>query len=545
MSNAALRIQVSALTSSISRQRLLLEDMRTRLRELQTQLDQIVYPVLTLPPEITSEIFVHCLPAERQLDIVNPKEAPLLLMHVCRLWRKIAVSTPELWTSFDLDVGWPEPNLLEVGETWFERARERPISVKLSSCGLLSDIDHIDLFMTKLWGRSRGIRELELNIAVEDFDVIDTPVPGHNFRALQFRKLQKLSVHLQEGLGGPAIDRGPLSLFHDAPILSEVLISEVPSSLITLPWAQLTQFTGEVYTIAECLEALRLMPSLTHCAFAAFDLSPSSSPRSFSQSSVAMNADPESFTHPNVRHLQLFSSTSDSGLLADSVCVLAFLTLPALQTLEIRGVKDYDQTVIDSFLSRSSPPLRRLSISPLDSQKGSTHLSSLTESFTTLPLTDLEMWYPSEDLVDALLGSLGQHASVLPQLQNLSLLGCRDTDPDLEASSSATDRVPGLYRADGCVDRQQKMSRGMHTAPVVPCPVVGIAVHALGRGSATVQAAEGVGYGYSHRRGGRLGRIVRTDLQSSAISFNSVLAFIRIRTCTVRKTFFLCIKMYY
>ncbi|KAF7352418.1 F-box domain-containing protein [Mycena venus] len=336
---------------------------------MQTQLDSMVHPVLTLPPEIISDIFVHCLPDKRQLDIVNPTEAPLLLTQICGLWRKIAISTPELWTSFDLDVGWPEPNLLDVGKTWLERARERPISVKLSSCGLLSDIHHIDRFMTALWGRSRGIRELELKIAVEDFDVIDTPVPGHNFRTLQFRKLQKLSVCLQEGLGGPAIDRGPLSLFRDAPTLSEVLISEVPSSLITLPWAQLTRFTGEVYTIAECLEALRLMPNLMHCAFAALEFSPSSSPRSFSQWNVAVDVDPQSFTHPNVQHLELFSSRSDSGLLANSACILAFLTLPALHSLEIRDVKDFDKMVLDLFLSRSSSPLRTLSIHPLESQK--------------------------------------------------------------------------------------------------------------------------------------------------------------------------------
>ncbi|KAJ7249720.1 hypothetical protein B0H12DRAFT_1019546, partial [Mycena haematopus] len=72
--------------------------MQTRLPEpAHTQLDSVVYPVLTLPPEITSEIFCHCLPTERQSDIVNPKEAPLVLTQVCGLWRNIAISTPELW----------------------------------------------------------------------------------------------------------------------------------------------------------------------------------------------------------------------------------------------------------------------------------------------------------------------------------------------------------------------------------------------------------------------------------------------------------------
>ncbi|KAJ7740892.1 hypothetical protein B0H14DRAFT_2215752, partial [Mycena olivaceomarginata] len=89
--------QVSDLTSTTSHQRQILDDMRTRLPNLQTQLNSITYPILTLPPELTSEIFTHCLPAERFVDVVNPGEAPLLLTRVCQTWRQIAISTPALW----------------------------------------------------------------------------------------------------------------------------------------------------------------------------------------------------------------------------------------------------------------------------------------------------------------------------------------------------------------------------------------------------------------------------------------------------------------
>ncbi|KAJ7246531.1 hypothetical protein B0H12DRAFT_756766 [Mycena haematopus] len=320
--------------------------------------------ILTLPPEITSEIFFHCLPTKRQADIVNPKEAPLLLMQVCGLWRNIAISTPELWATFDIEIGWPEPHLLEVGETWLGRAHERPLSIKLSSCGVLSDVDHIDRFMSTLWGRSPWIRALELKLAVEDFDIVDSP-----FRSPDFRVLRTLSIRLEKGLGGHTHDLAPLELFRNASTLCEVL-SEVPPSFISLPWHQLTKFTGEIYTIAECLEALRLMPTLTHCAFAAFDLSSTSPARSFFHSDAAVpQNDLELLMHPNIQHLELFGSTSDHALLANSACILGFLTLPALRTLEIRGVKDYDQMVLDSFLSRSSPPLRKLSIHPHKSKK--------------------------------------------------------------------------------------------------------------------------------------------------------------------------------
>ncbi|KAJ6560392.1 hypothetical protein B0H19DRAFT_1147508 [Mycena capillaripes] len=132
MSNAAtLRAQISDLTSEIPRQQQLLE---ARLRDLQKQLDSTTYPVLTLPLEITSEIFLHCLPTKRASDVMNVQEAPLLLTHVCRAWREVAISTPALWTTFDIDVSYYLPCWSEIAETWFKRTRRCALFVKICGC---------------------------------------------------------------------------------------------------------------------------------------------------------------------------------------------------------------------------------------------------------------------------------------------------------------------------------------------------------------------------------------------------------------------------
>ncbi|KAF8152014.1 hypothetical protein K438DRAFT_1433339, partial [Mycena galopus ATCC 62051] len=55
-----------------------------------------VYPVLTLPNEVISMIFVHCLPAHGRVR-PSPRRAPLLLAQICTLWREIALSTGQLW----------------------------------------------------------------------------------------------------------------------------------------------------------------------------------------------------------------------------------------------------------------------------------------------------------------------------------------------------------------------------------------------------------------------------------------------------------------
>ncbi|KAJ7108815.1 hypothetical protein C8R44DRAFT_584453, partial [Mycena epipterygia] len=54
-----------------------------------------VYPFLTIPTELTIEIFFHCLPYK--FTQPSPSVAPMLLGTVCRQWREIAWNIPALW----------------------------------------------------------------------------------------------------------------------------------------------------------------------------------------------------------------------------------------------------------------------------------------------------------------------------------------------------------------------------------------------------------------------------------------------------------------
>ncbi|KAJ7122296.1 hypothetical protein C8R44DRAFT_590585, partial [Mycena epipterygia] len=54
-----------------------------------------IYPILTIPSELTSEIFLHCLPDEPVS--ASASTAPMLLGMVCREWRFVAHGDPRLW----------------------------------------------------------------------------------------------------------------------------------------------------------------------------------------------------------------------------------------------------------------------------------------------------------------------------------------------------------------------------------------------------------------------------------------------------------------
>ncbi|TDL27929.1 hypothetical protein BD410DRAFT_712743, partial [Rickenella mellea] len=72
----------------------------------------LLTPARGLLPELVSEVFIHsvnCITGpSRESDpfnrfaIPSVNEAPLVLGRICRRWRKIALSTPSLWSTISI-----------------------------------------------------------------------------------------------------------------------------------------------------------------------------------------------------------------------------------------------------------------------------------------------------------------------------------------------------------------------------------------------------------------------------------------------------------
>ena len=65
------------------------------------------HPINITPPGVLGEIFIHCL-SLKDLEIPRcPRghEAPMLLCQVCSHWRQVALSLPNLWSSFSGNLG--------------------------------------------------------------------------------------------------------------------------------------------------------------------------------------------------------------------------------------------------------------------------------------------------------------------------------------------------------------------------------------------------------------------------------------------------------
>jgi hypothetical protein len=343
-----------------------------------------VYPILTLPNEITSEIFMHCLPSYPYTTL-NPRNAPMLLLHICKAWRSVAISTPSLWVDLRLTLNrlprsfFEAENLEIFLADWLARVGACPLSVHLQ--GFLPNAEDGQRFKTTILDRlSSHIQALTLTTPINHY-------PEHSLRFPRLRDLA-LSYSDEEDLVG--LEASPIQTFSAAPQLRKLyLSSDAAPSHFAIPWETLEAFTSEQLSTQECAEVLRLAPSLVTATF----LEP-------------LGPEVRSISHINLKSLEI-------DHIGDSL--IQSLTFPALHDLKINS-GDMEHTPLLQFISRSSssllkfmargPPMQTLREMPV--------------------LTHLELFAPETDYLMEFIRKLDrtQTRGFLPQLQVLEFTGC-------------------------------------------------------------------------------------------------------------------------
>ncbi|KAJ7174098.1 hypothetical protein C8R43DRAFT_635436 [Mycena crocata] len=75
--------------------------LRVEREAIQERIQTYIYPVLSLPTEITPEIFLQLIPLYPDCPPLTGSLSPSLLTHICRQWRNIALDRPILWRAPD------------------------------------------------------------------------------------------------------------------------------------------------------------------------------------------------------------------------------------------------------------------------------------------------------------------------------------------------------------------------------------------------------------------------------------------------------------
>ncbi|KAJ7123820.1 hypothetical protein C8R43DRAFT_1031662 [Mycena crocata] len=122
-----LRARIEDISSAITRQRSALRDLEKAKSELQRHLNAILDPITRLPLEISSDIFLRCLPATPS---PSHDVSPTTFLGVCHSWSDIALATPSLWAAFHVHRE-SSGDIHKVMELWFSRAHPRALSISL------------------------------------------------------------------------------------------------------------------------------------------------------------------------------------------------------------------------------------------------------------------------------------------------------------------------------------------------------------------------------------------------------------------------------
>ncbi|KAJ7171575.1 hypothetical protein C8R43DRAFT_1231133 [Mycena crocata] len=210
-------------------------------------LDNIVCPVLTLPPELTSKIFTQCaefgpptepFPYGPRLDSTSA-----ILSNICREWRSIALITPFLWTA---NLRWTADfDVRRQRVTYFHKA-------------------------TRHWGDITQYCEVCFARQCLPFGAPPALMDDLNLYSIAevgpLPVLRALTLSRYRNSGDTTALR-VINTF-DAPLLREVSLKRgILPGLVRLPWAQLTSFACEGLSLDDCARILRDCPTLKTCTF--------------------------------------------------------------------------------------------------------------------------------------------------------------------------------------------------------------------------------------------------------------------------------------
>ncbi|KAJ7866337.1 hypothetical protein B0H13DRAFT_2670765 [Mycena leptocephala] len=211
----------------------------------QERLDSYKYPVLTLPNEIVSEIFMHFLPNHRFPPLTG-LFSPTLLTHICRRWREIALSTPALWSAIgaSYDDGIPLKQKAHIFDIWLKSSQFRPLSLQIIG----TDVAKILGVLVPHRARWEHL-ELECSSLSHLPVVVEGPMPLLRHLHLELDSFPALAVRA----------------FREVPLLRTVVLNDGAALSIILPWAQLTSLTLLSVYPREYVPVLHKTLNLVHC----------------------------------------------------------------------------------------------------------------------------------------------------------------------------------------------------------------------------------------------------------------------------------------
>ncbi|KAJ7353263.1 hypothetical protein DFH08DRAFT_856366 [Mycena albidolilacea] len=245
---AADRSRIAHIDAQILELDRTLNSLKEEKDSLRDRLATYTYPVLTLPNEIVSEIFIQFLPTFPQYPPPIGLLSPYLLCQICRKWRNIALATPALWSVISLSFRKAGRVLqkLRYLQTSIERSGSCRLSLKL---GTSLDQEYLAVLNHAVINHFHRVEYLDLS----------------SWSGFEFPTDTELSLPCLRGLKlGYCIEELITPLV--TPLLQHVILrtfDALPSS--TFPWFQLTVITVLWMKLDEYSYLVNQLVNVVHC----------------------------------------------------------------------------------------------------------------------------------------------------------------------------------------------------------------------------------------------------------------------------------------
>ncbi|KII84347.1 hypothetical protein PLICRDRAFT_361699 [Plicaturopsis crispa FD-325 SS-3] len=242
--------RIASLDADIAR----LQKPRQALASLLYSLKAAVSPLRSLPPELLSEIFLHCLPSSAEPYSFDPSETPNLLAQICTRWRAVALGLQPLWAAMCLDLDdLPDLRLVAL---WLERSGTHSLTLRIAAgdeyC-TLEQATAVAQMLELLAPHAPRIRHVAVRVPVprlQPLAVFSGRLPA----------LFSLEIESTQNDAGGGDEFSFPSAFEDLPALRELrLPGPLFSDEMKLRWSQLTSFHAAVcsyrdwfFVLAEC-----------------------------------------------------------------------------------------------------------------------------------------------------------------------------------------------------------------------------------------------------------------------------------------------------
>ncbi|KAF9467509.1 hypothetical protein BDZ94DRAFT_1210590 [Collybia nuda] len=349
------RIELIEVESEIEKARALLDHLLEKHITIKRRINSHYSPILRLPAEILSEIFMDCYPVNNREQWIS--DTPLLLGSICTVWRAAAWSISQLWSTISLTIheGVYSTDKFILFRDWLARACEQPLSLSVEYSSLsISDSDSLEhstenqqIVSDALNLITQRCKQWE-NVDLQMYQSLQAL--GHSFPE-EFTHLKFLRLF------GEEYRADDIKVFHSASQLREVHLHIFDSPATAAlhfpqnPNMQLTLYGG---TVHDCLHILRHRPNLVH-----FGIKNLLLPRisTIFEPATAPFLQALEVAHVTMRNRHPSFETGAFKLLAN-------LTAPALHSLKIVSKDDswFEALELAEFISRSSCLLTKLSI---------------------------------------------------------------------------------------------------------------------------------------------------------------------------------------